>query len=161
MAYNTILLSVTSSSPLIEGPASDEEVAGEIIWPGSLCSIKRGNVLGVATDGSIHTCGQSIGGGQVSPLIIALEDLEEGRTVDDRYYPGDIVKVRHLRAGDVFQARFEDLTAHDQGTRLSPSGGTGLGQFTTTTFWDNAMAYAHEAIPVGTESNRLIVAAAK
>lgn len=160
MAYNTILLSVNSASPLIEGPCTDEEIASEIVWPGSLCSIKRGNVLGVATDHSVHTCGQSVGGGQVSPLIIALEDLENGRTVNDRYYPGEIVKVRHLRPGDIFQARFEDLTAHDMGTRLSPSGGTGLGQFTTTTFWDNAMAYAQEAIPAGT-ANRLIVAAAK
>jgi len=158
MAYNTIILSANSSSPLVEGPASDEEAAGEIIWPGSLCDIKRGLVLTVLTDSSIHTCGQP--GGAMSPLIIALEDIDNGKTINDRYYPGERVPVRHLRPGDVFLCRFDPVGAYDQGTQLKATGPTGLGTFNTTTQWNQALCYASEPIEAGA-SGRLIVAAAK
>lgn len=158
MAYNNIILSANSSSPLEEGPASDEEAVGEIVWPGSLCDIKRGLVLAVLTDNSIHTCGQP--GGTISPVIIALEDIENGKTVNDRYYPGERVPVRHLRPGDVFLCRFDPVGAYDQGTKLKATGPVALGTFNTTTQWSSAMAYAHEPIEAGA-SGRLVVAAVK
>lgn len=157
MAYNTILIYAHSSTPLVIGPASDEEMAEEIVWPGSLCSIKRGAVLGVQTDSSVHTCGQN--GGQISPLLIALEDLDNGKGINDRYYPGEMVPLRHFRPGDLFQARFAPTGAYDQGQKLKATGTT-LGTFSNTTLWGDALCYAHEAIEAGLKG-RLIVVAAK
>ena len=157
MSYNNILLSVNSSSPLVEGPASDEEAVDEIIYPGNLCTMQRGNVLGVPTDNSVHTCGQL--GGNVSPLLIALEDIENGKTVDVRYFPGERVPVRHLRPGDVFLGRLTPTGALDQGTRLRATGVT-LGQFTDTTTWDSALCYAYAAIEAGVKG-RLVPMVAK
>ena len=148
MAYNTIILSASSSSPLIEGPASDEEQVDEIIYPGNLCDIKRGNVLGIPTDHSIHTCGQA--GWQLSPMIIALEDIENGKTIDVRYFPGERVPVRHFRPGDVFLGRIHPTGAFDQGQPFGASGTT-AGRFNNTTLWGNALCYAQEAIEAGAD----------
>ena len=146
MSYNNILLSVNSSSPLIEGPCSDEEALEEIIYPGTLCENKRGLVLGVLTDSSIHACSHT--GAQVSIMLIALEDLENGKTVNDRYFPGEIVPVRHLRPGDVFLGRLSDTGAYDQGSKFRAAGGD-AGTFTGTTFWDTTMCYSYAAIEAG------------
>lgn len=157
MAYNNIILSANSSSPLIEGPASDDESGDEIIYPGSVCSIKLGDVLTVPTDNSIHTCGQV--GGAISPMIIAIEDIDNGKTVNDRYFPGEIVPVRHLRPGDVFLGRLTATGAFDQGQRFRATG-TVSGQFTNTTSWDSAMCFSHEAIEAGV-AGRLVSFVAK
>jgi hypothetical protein len=157
MAYNTIVVFAHSSTPLVVGPASDEEQPDEIIYPGSLCHIKRGEVLGVPTDGSVHTCGQV--GGAISPMLIALEDLDNGHGIGVAYNPGEMVPLRHFRPGDLCLVRFKQTGAYDQGQKLKATGTT-LGTFTNTTLWGDAMCYAQEAIEAGAAS-RLIVAAVK
>jgi len=157
MAYNTIIVYAHSSTPLVTGPASDEEQPDEIVYPGSLCHIKRGLVNGVLTDGSVHTCGQV--GGAISPMLIALEDVDNGHGLEVAYSPGDMVPLRHFRPGDLCLVRFKQPGAYDQGQRLKATGTT-LGTFTNTTLWADAMCYAQEAIEAGAVS-RLVVVAVK
>ena len=114
-------------------------------------------MLGVPTPHSVHTCGQV--GGNISPMLIAVEDLDNGKTINDRYYPGEIVPLRHFRPGDLCQVRFTSTSAFAQGQRLRATGTT-AGQFTNTTQWGDAMCYAHEAIEAGI-AGRLVIAAVK
>ena len=90
MAYadnNTIALSVSKSSPYIEG------IIGDItVYPGNMVRLKSTGTGGYGLANEINL-----------PTIIATENIYAGGTIADEY-TGELIYMRHLRPGDVVLA---------------------------------------------------------
>lgn len=108
---NTIMVSVGADSPYLEGTTSGT------IYPGML--VER-----TLTPGEYHATNQTAG--EYSPLF-AVENIYQGKTVDDPYLAGERVMMRYGRTGDVFLTKVVYLAAPGQliyGMNLNSAGST-------------------------------------
>lgn len=122
MAYNTI--KIKKYSDVIE-----EFIAAGAIYPGMV----------VEMDSAGKAKAHATAGGNVVPLMVALEDELQGKGIDDAYAAADKVQVWIPYSGDVFYGIIADgqtiakgdLLESDAGGRLikhvpdEDSGGTG------------------------------------
>lgn len=90
---NTILLDVHSSAKLLEGTVA----TGETILPGHMLQIDMTDA------GKIIRF--NYGNYAQAPILVAIENMAEGKTVADAYVADEKIYYMHLRAGDLFWAR--------------------------------------------------------
>ena len=88
---NTICLDVGSSSKLLEGIVG----TGWTLYPGNIIQYHIPDGVMTAFNGVAES---------ICPLMVVVENLNEGKTITDSYAAGTKVYFRHMRAGDSFLA---------------------------------------------------------
>lgn len=96
MAYHTIKLKKQ------QGDVIEEKIAAGVITPG--------NILELDSNGKVQR--HSTSGATVAPLMVALEDELQGKTIDDNYAADDPVQVWYPKSGDIFYGLL-DATSED------------------------------------------------
>lgn len=88
--YKTIAISVSTRSRHLEG------IAAATIIPGMICDLSSSGAINVDT--------YDAGGVDQKPcaVIVAVENIYDGGTIDTNYTAGDKIYLRHLVPGDVF-----------------------------------------------------------
>lgn len=89
MANNTIQVSVSSSSKFLEGIVN----TGVTIAPGELVNL--------TSAGTYTNVFASAVWDYTATPIVAIENLEYGKDIDDTYLAGERLYMRYLRPGDV------------------------------------------------------------
>lgn len=105
MSYNTIKIKKYSDN-------IDEYVADAAILPGSLLELNTDNEV------KVH----ATSGGNVTPIMFALEDELQGRGIDTAYAAGEKVQVWFPVPGDVVLAILADGQSVGEGTALESNG---------------------------------------
>lgn len=144
MASNTISVDAGSSSKLLEA------VASEAILPGHLLLITSDGKFELYAGTQYH----------LPALIVAVENVPEGKTVSDEYSIGDKVYARHFRPGDILQVRYYLASAVAIGATVAAEGVLAAGQFTAGNSDNEAICYAIKT-DAGGSVERLITVFAK
>lgn len=143
MSYNSIIVNAGSDAKLVEA------IGASVISPGDLLEYTSAGTVqrySGATDYNV-------------PLMIAVENLPEGKEISDDYAISDRVYFKHFRPGDVFQVRYSPVgsVAIGGGAGSLVGGGGSLGVAASI---DVALCYCLET-DGGGSAGRLIVVFAK
>ncbi len=132
---NTILLDVDSSTQVMKGIVT----TGQNTYPGSLCQIALGGTIQRYHNPS----------SQIAPLIVAVENPENGGGVNDIYDSQQKVFYVHLRPGDLFLGR---------ATAAAVEAGEAMGADTATGYFRPTTGYV-AATTQGTFNEALVIVA--
>jgi len=128
MAYNTIKIKKYSDH-------IEEFAAAAAITPGMLIELTSSETV------QAH----SVSGGNVTPVMIALEDELQGNGISDAYVAGDRVQCWIPYPGDMFYGLLEDGQKVVIGDKLE-SNGAGYLQKHAPESWESADAQAANTI---------------
>lgn len=131
---NTILLSNDEYAGYAEAPAA------EAIYPGQFGRLNPDGEMEVMDSPTL-----------LGPPIIILEDALQGKTIDDAYAEGDIVRYHRLKVGQRFMFRMGTSTVITKGAMLALSSGNAKAAVTD----EEPIAQASEAVTTTTAASHV------
>lgn len=148
----TIEINVYSDTRFIEGTLGSSALFTIPIYPGMLLSYteEAGKPVWVPMTSEI-----TADVGQV-PVIVCVENLEEGKKIGDTYVNDEKVYARHFRPGDIFLGRAPVGTSYTTGDYLSRDRtGSALndGLFGAALHIDDGIVVCHESFAATAEDN--------
>ena len=134
----TIEVNVLSDTRLIEAHLA----TGTVAYPGMLMQfLEEDNQLKLRP----RPDGAGVGNKAV-PLLVCVENLEEGKLITDSYSNGEKTYARHFRSGDIFLGKFAILQVLAVGGYAAmPIGGINDGLFEASTTSDESIAVCYKA----------------
>jgi hypothetical protein len=125
------------------------ELPKTILLKGDWDAYEEGRAAGAITPG--HLIAYAAAGtlvvhptaGGDTPMLVAMEDALQGRTIADAYASGDLVRFHVLKKGDEFYGLLPAATAAVTPATLLESAGNGMFQILTT---GKALAKPRESV---------------
>ena len=129
---NTILLSVSASSPYIEGYQA-----------ASIPSLQSGMFTRIDILGTYRWLDDGTSNVGYSTIVI-YENIYEGKTIHGTFAAGEKLMMRYLRPGDVVLTKISDATTVKPSLQLIPDGAGWLREFEVGTDGSRPIAYCME-----------------
>lgn len=134
---NTIAVDAGSDTKFVEAIGMEEILPGQLLYYDTTDPARRVRRFIASTDG------------EQMPMLVAVENKAEGKTVEDSYAIGERVYMRHFRPGDLFLARVAVANSFAIGEAMGftiAGGASRPGEFIDITGDSTSMAHCYEEI---------------